>query len=344
MRSVFTTLAVVGVAACVAVYALSGSAPESKSLYTMAADDFEFLKYVSKYGKSYGTKEEFEYRANNFKNVLELLAVENSKNDNSFTVGVNKFADWSREEYQRLLSYKAMPKEFVDTFEGSNVSIPAAVDWRSQGKVNKVKDQGQCGSCWAFSAIGAMESRFAIKVGTLLSLSEQQLVDCAKGTQWPNSDGCNGGEMYEGIDYAGTKGLELEGDYPYAGVDQTCQYDAAKATHAKPVGAHYTRVATNNAEALLTAIADGPVSVAIEADTFVFQFYSGGTLNSKNCGTNLDHGVVAVGYGTDSKGQQYYIVRNSWGASWGVSGYVNIAVVAGAGICGIQMDAVFPLY
>ena len=189
-----------------------------------------------------------------------------------------------------------------------------------------------------------MESRFAIKSGTLISLSEQQLVDCAKGKEWPNSDGCNGGEMYEGIDYAGVKGLEYEKDYPYTATDQTCAYDAAKATHAKPVGKHYERVATNSALALKTAIADGPVSVAIEADTFVFQFYSGGILNSKSCGTNLDHGVVAVGYGVDASGKAYYIVRNSWGASWGLGGYVNIAIVDGAGICGIQMDAVYPLY
>jgi len=344
MRSGYATLAVVGVAACVAVYALTGSAPASKSLYTMAADDFEFLKYVAKYGKSYGTKEEFEYRANNFRNVLQQLSEENSKNDNSFTVGINKFADWSHEEYKRLLSYKAIPKEFVSQAEPTNVSIPQAVDWRSQGKVNKVKDQGQCGSCWAFSAIGAMESRFAIKSGTLLSLSEQQLVDCAKGAKYPNSNGCEGGEMYEAIDYAGNNGLELETDYPYTATDQECQYNAAKATHAKPVGTHYERVANENAQALLEAIADGPVSVAIEADTFVFQFYSGGILNSKACGTNLDHGVVAVGYGVDSSKGQYYIVRNSWGASWGDSGYVKIAVVAGKGICGIQMDPVYPLY
>ena len=132
MRSGFATLAVVGVAACVAVYALSGSAPESKSLYSMAADDFEFLKYVTKYGKSYGTKEEFEYRANNFRNVLQQLSEENSKNDNTFTLSVNKFADWSHEEYKRLLSYKALPKEFVSEAATTNVSgLPDSIDWRS---------------------------------------------------------------------------------------------------------------------------------------------------------------------------------------------------------------------
>jgi len=106
----------------------------------------------------------------------------------------------------------------------------------------------------------------------------------------------------------------------------------------------HQNVAVNNALALKTAIADGPVSVAIEADTFVFQFYSGGILNSKACGTNLDHGVVAVGYGVDSTGKAYYIVRNSWGSSWGVKGYINIAIVDGEGICGIQMEPVYPTF
>jgi C1A family cysteine protease len=135
--------------------------------------------------------------------------------------------------------------------------------------------------------------------------------------------------------------MESEADYPYQGVDQTCQYDKTKVV-AKPAGS--ANVATNNAVALKTAIADGPVSVAIEADTFVFQFYSGGILNSKACGTNLDHGVVAVGYGADASGKPYYIVRNSWGSSWGVGGYVNIAIVDGAGICGIQMEPVYPIF
>jgi cathepsin L len=185
-----------------------------------------------------------------------------------------------------------------------------------------------------------MESRYAIKTGyPLLSLSEQQLVDCAGGVY--GNMGCDGGDMGTAIQYAADYGMELESDYPYMAVDQNCRYDKTK-THAKPIGPK--NVATNNALALKTAIADGPVSVAIEADTFVFQFYSGGILSSKACGTNLDHGVVAVGYATDASGKPYYIVRNSWGSSWGVGGYVNILIVDGPGICGIQMEPVFPVY
>jgi len=130
-----------------------------------------------------------------------------------------------------------------------------------------------------------------------------------------------------------------EVDYPYLGYDSTCAYDKTKTYTWSLKG--YTNIATNNAQALKTAIADGPTTVAIEADQFVFQFYSGGILNSKACGTNLDHAVGAVGYGADATGKPYYIVRNSWGTSWGVQGYVNIAIVDGVGICGIQMEPAY---
>lgn len=147
--------------------------------------------------------------------------------------------------------------------------------------------------------------------------------------------------MGAAFQYAHDFGMMSESAYPYTGVDGKCNYDK-KNTVATPKGD--ANVATNNALALKTAISDGPVSVAIEADTFVFQFYSGGILNSKACGTNLDHGVVAVGYGVDATGKAYYIVRNSWGPSWGLQGYINIAIVDGAGICGIQMEPVYPLF
>jgi C1A family cysteine protease len=238
-------------------------------------------------------------------------------------------------EYKKMLGYrraglKANSEEKVLPTD----NLPASVDWRTSGAVNDIKDQGQCGSCWAFSAIASVEGHHAVKTGKLLSLSEQQLVDCSKN----GNEGCNGGDMSLAFQYAETTGLELESVYPYEGVDGTCRATAAQekvkvtADHAVPV---------NSVAQLKAAIATGPVAVAIEADTMVFQFYSGGIFNSKSCGTNLDHGVAAVGYGTKS-GQDYYIVRNSWGASWGESGYINIAAVEGAGICGIQMEPVYP--
>jgi len=178
-----------------------------------------------------------------------------------------------------------------------------------------------------------MESGFKIKQGTLYKLSEQQLVDCAG--LWYGNLGCNGGSMDGAFEYAHDEGMMQEKDYAYTAVGGTCEYAAGKVV-VQPTG--HVDVKPNNALALKTAIATAPVSVAIEADTFIFQFYSGGILNSSGCGTSLDHGVVAVGYGVDPVKGEYYIVRNSWGVSWGVAGYVNIAIVDGNGICGIQMQ------
>ena len=338
MRQGFATLAVVGIAACVAVFAANYQ-PQASSLYSnLSADDMEFIKYTALYGKSYGTKEEFDFRSALFKKTLDFIRTENARNENTFTVGMNKFADWTPAEYKRILGYKPSAKNYpVSYFNETNVAIPTSIDWRTSGDVNPVQDQGQCGSCWAFSAVGAMESRIKIKTGTLPSLSEQQLVDCAGGIY--ENQGCNGGDMGTAFDYAHDKGMESEATYPYTAMDGNCNYDSSKVI-ARPVSR--ANVTPNNAVALKTAIAAGPVSVAIEADTFVFQFYSGGILNSKACGTNLDHGVVAVGYGVDPSKGEYYIVRNSWGSSWGVKGYINIAIVDGAGICGIQMEPVYP--
>lgn len=300
----------------------------------------EFLKFTSKFTKSYGTKEEFEFRSSLFKKNLAAISEENSRNENTFTVGVNKFADWTPAEYKRLLGYKPdrnRVKNYQVMEVDANVSIPPNVDWRTQGAVNFVKDQGQCGSCWAFSAVGGLEGRYQIKSGNLLSLSEQQIVDCCN---YEGSAGCNGGDEDSALDYARDKGMMSETDYPYTAADGNCAYNSAKLTPVKPIS--HTKVIPNNALALKTAAASGPTLVALEADTLVFQFYTGGILNSDKCGTELDHAVVVVGYGVDPTKGEYYIVRNSWGPSWGMKGYINIAIKDGVGICGIQQDASFP--
>ena len=336
MRKGFAiTLAVVGTVAAVAVLALQDT-PSYTSLFNMEVtqDNVDFANYLAKYGKSYGTKEEFQFRFEQYKRNVEMMALHNTNGDNTFTLAPNKFADYTPSEYRRLLGYKRGSKANAKyaTFDLS--AIPDAIDWRSKGGVTPVKDQGQCGSCWAFSSTGALEGRDFAANGVLNSYSEQQLVDC----DLDQNEGCNGGDMGLAFQYAAKNPLETEGDYPYKGVDQSCKYDAKKA---KSNNKDAVNVKPNSAADLKAAIAEGPVSVAIEADTLVFQFYSGGILNSKSCGTNLDHGVLAVGYGTQG-GKDFYIVKNSWGASWGENGYLKIAVVDGAGICGIQMEPVYP--
>ena len=173
MRSGFATLAVVGVAACIAVYALTnGPSTITLNSNVISASDMEFLKYVSKFGKSYGTKEEFEFRADQFKSTLARISLENSKNDNTFRLGTNKFADWTPAEFKKMLSYMPIggPKTYASF---ANVSIPTSVDWRTEGAVNSVQDQASCGSCWAFSAVGAMEGADFVKSKNLKKLSEQ---------------------------------------------------------------------------------------------------------------------------------------------------------------------------
>ena len=219
-----------------------------------------------------------------------------------------------------------------------DVSIPDSIDWRDKGAVNPVKNQGDCGSCWAFSAVVSTEGAHQIKTGTLLSLSEQQVVDCVTA-----SSGCNGGLQSDAFDHYADHPADLESDYPYvsgqttkAGTCKEDQYDG------KVTVSDYDMVMPDSAKDLKAAIAVCPTSVSIEADKAVFQHYKSGILDSPECGVKLDHGVAAVGYGSED-GTDYYIVRNSWGPDWGESGYIRIAAVEGGdGICGIQLYSLYP--
>ena len=189
-------------------------------------------------------------------------------------------------------------------------AAPAAVDWRAKGAVTAVKNQGSCGSCWAFSATGAMEGAYFLATGALRSLSEQELVDCVAADK-----GCSGGAMQDAFAWAmANGGMDSEADYAYVGSQYACWANATKRDVAKIV--NYTNVAPNDEAQLEAAVAAGPVSVAIEADQDGFQHYSGGVFDAP-CGTNLDHGVLVVGYTAD-----YWIVKNSWGESWGDKGYI----------------------
>jgi len=220
-----------------------------------------------------------------------------------------------------------MPKIDAELLE---IGVAAdAVDWRSKNAVTGVKNQGQCGSCWAFSTTGSIEGADAIADSKLLSFSEQQLVDCDTGENL----GCQGGDMATAMKYAETHPLMLEADYPYKGKKllKRCLYEKSKG---KSHNRGYKNVTPKSAEALNAAVTMGPTSIAVEADKRVFQMYTSGVLNSIECGHKLDHGVLAVGFGTD-----HYIVKNSWGPSWGMAGYLKISNSA-EDICGILMAPV----
>lgn len=339
MRTQVITIAAIGVVAGLAVLGFSGQEP-SQALYGKAPDMDLFHSFIVTHGKSYSSQAEFSLRFGQFKRNLAFVSTfASSEPSATFTLGLNKFADYTPEEYRKLLGYKRVPKNSNGLFFKADPTkeIPASVDWRTEGAVTPVKDQGQCGSCWAFSTTGSLEGRDFIATGVLNNYSEQQLVDCDRVTGY--CEGCDGGDMYTAMQYSKENPLQLEADYPYTGEDGKCHYDA-KLGKSSNLGASY--VNPNSTTDLKAAIAEGPVSVAIEADSIFFQLYSGGVFNSKYCGLNLDHGVLAVGYGTDAKGGDYYIVKNSWSSGWGDNGFIKIAAQSGPGMCGIQMEPVYP--
>ena len=295
----------------------------------------QFFRYIAQYGKTYGTKEEYNFRLQVFADRLAEIEQINAENGTS-TVGINKFADWTKEELKSLNGFKPMDTVADKRYKQFDTSSLAdSIDWRTEGAVTPVKNQGQCGSCWAFSTTGSLEGAHFKATGNLVSLSESNLVDCSH-----LNHGCNGGLMDLAFMYVEKHPLMTEADYPYTpstGLFQ-CKYDKSKGVVEVK---DYADVQPNTPAQLKAALNQGPVSVAIEADKTVFQMYTGGVITGDACGTQLDHGVLAVGYGVEN-GQEYYIVKNSWGPDWGDNGYVKLGVSDGKGVCGIQQQPSIP--
>jgi KDEL-tailed cysteine endopeptidase len=278
---------------------------------------------------------EDSYRFNVFSTNYAKITQHNRLLGRSYNLGLNPFTHLTQEEFAATrLGFKASKKNATRNVTALPTSnLTTSVDWRA--KLNAIKDQGQCGSCWAFSAVGALEGLHSISKSNLYNLAEQELVDCSSSY---GNLGCSGGLMDYAFQYIiDKKGIAATTDYPYTAVDGTCKTGKARSA---PISG-FVDVTVNSPAALKAAIAKQPVSVAIEADTFTFQAYTSGVINDSSCGTNLDHGVVAVGY-DDAANPPYYLVRNSWGASWGDKGHVKIGIQNGAGICGIQLAASYP--
>ena len=301
----------------------------------------EFSIFRERFSKTYSTKEELESRFTIFRHNFVNILAHNADRRQNFTLGVNQFTDLTPEEFkqQYVSGLKAEVGSYgCKTFSSSASGAPSSIDWRTKGGVTSVKDQGQCGSCWTFSATGAIEGAWAISKGQLVDLSEQELVDCATGIAY-GSRGCQGGQMEGAFKFVIEHGQCSLSSYPYTAKDGTCKTCSALA-HISSC----SDVRPNDQISLKGAVAQQPVAVAISADSRIFQSYSSGVITSTSCYTTLNHGVLVVGYGTEN-GLDYWEVKNSWGPTWGVGGYVKILRSSSTndpGICGISMQPSFP--
>jgi len=310
----------------------------------------EFYEFKMKHNKNYSTWEEHEKRLGIYKaNKIKIQAHNDQKR--SWTMAMNQFGDMTGYEFSMYVKRGAgggyVPKKESERkvqHHKYNATCDS-IDWDARGMITPVKNQGQCGSCWSFSTTGAIEGRYAISSGQLASLSEQELVDCDQ-----NDSGCNGGLMDFGFEYViQHKGLCSEVQYPYTSGSTTQRgtCESYECTNRFDAISSYADVPSDNQEALESALCDGPVSIAIEADQEYFQFYSSGVLDGTGCGANLDHGVLLVGMGTDPTYGDYWKVKNSWGTTWGDAGYIrmcrNCGMNNGAGQCGLMKQPSYPV-
>jgi len=322
-----------------AVLALSGSPSDIES---------NFDAYVRQFGKSYASAEERTQRLHIFSENMDFIEQSNAKNL-SFTLGLTPFTDLSfsewRDQFLTGFSQSAGLKENGAVFRApEGFEVPESVDWVEKGAVTSIKDQGQCGSCWTFSATGALEGALFVAGRPLTELSQQEILDCDKG-----GNKCGGGGMDQAFAWVKENGLCGLAKYPYQCSDQNSESCTNAQCNAncdmvlKPGDVSGFTDVGHTTAALEAAVAQQPVSVAIEADQPAFQHYTQGVLTDEACGSNLDHGVLVVGYG-EMDGKKYWKVKNSWGTSHGVNGYwfVERGSSQEGGECGIRMAASFP--
>jgi len=310
------------------------------ALAAIAAASPSWKEFKTTYGKTYATETEDYFREQIYHSNVDYIK-EHNKQGFSWTLGVNEFADLTHSEF--AAQYLAKPVDYshlpVQESETNVDALPTLVDWRTKNVVTPIKNQGQCGSCWSSSTTGSVEGQHALATGNLVSLSEENLVACS---QAEGNEGCNGGLMTQAFEYIiKNNGIDTEASYPYtsgSGAVGKCKFSAAN------VGAHitgYVSIPTGSVASLQNASATvGPISVAMDAGLSSFQLYKSGVYDPKGCSaTQLDHGVLVVGYNTGAS-QAYWIVKNSWGTTWGMQGYFEIAQANNE--CGLATAASYP--
>jgi len=294
-----------------------------------------FSQWKGQHGKVYQSAEEHDYRLSVFAGHARFVAEFDSA-ARGFTVALNEFSDLTGQEFKAMYNGLNVTKTYTLLGE-TEVTAPATQDWRTHGAVTGVKNQQQCGSCWSFSTTGSVEGAHFIKEHKLVSLSEQNLVDCSTAQ---GNMGCQGGLMDAAFKYIiANNGIDTEASYPYTATGpNACRYNPAN------VGARitgFTDVNSGDENALMNAVGNAPVSVAIDASHQSFQMYQSGIYNEPACSsTQLDHGVLAVGYNAQN-GSPYWIVKNSWGAGWGQAGYIWMSRNKN-NQCGIATMASYP--
>jgi len=312
-------------------------------LATALTNDKAFENWTKQHKKRYSSVAETVRRYEAFKSNAAFINKHNAEaaqGKHTYVLGLNHFADLTNNEYRAMyLGYRQSNQTRSNIFKPiRGVALPDEVDWRTKGIVTDVKDQGQCGSCWSFSTTGSIEGAHALSTGNLVSLSEQNLIDCVQSGGFT----CDtGGEMQVAFQWViDNNGIEGESDYPYCTCSgNQCAFDQSLV---QATISSYQSIAQGSESDLQSAAANQPVSIAIDASSQQFQLYSGGVFNLPSCSsTALDHGVLIVGYG-NYDGSDYWLVKNSWSASWGMSGYIMMARNAD-NQCGVATDASYPV-
>ncbi|KAG6549796.1 hypothetical protein Mapa_008777 [Marchantia paleacea] len=319
-----------------------------------------FSSWQIRHRKIYHDEAEKLHRMKVFKNNLLYIHAHNSKKS-SFTMGLNAFADLTFEEFSSTRLMANPEVEEMDLIEQNLTSplirygdeegddgavrqgtpLPGPTDWRSKNAVTPIKNQGSCGSCWAFASIAAVESINAIRTGNLISLSEQELIDCLT---YNDCHGCDGGRVVSAFKFIASdnQGIDSDSDYPYVG-KQATSCNVQKRQNRLVTIDNFGRVTPMSSRAVILAVARQPIVVSMQASND-FMFYKSGVYNG-NCGrTKLNHAVLVVGYNT-SNGQSYWIIKNSWGTTWGQSGFMFMKRTGenNLGVCGILTRPTFPI-
>ncbi|CAJ1961890.1 unnamed protein product [Sphenostylis stenocarpa] len=324
------------IAVCVSLWTCAYPAM-CRTLHESSVAKAHHDQWMIQYGRSYANDAEKEKRFGIFKENLEYIEKFNNAWNMSYTLGLNKFSDLTEEEF--MASHTGL--NIGSSLGSDSVAAPlnsidfqTSLDWREEGAVTGVKDQGQCGSCWAFSAVAAVEGIYQIRTNQLVSLSEQNLMDCES-----NNEGCGGGGNEEdAFRYIAMHGIASESDYPYKGFDGTCRM-IQPAVQIRG----FRLVVGASEEQLLQAVSMQPMSVSI-APGRDFYLYNGGVFDGP-CGTELNHAVTIIGYGTTEDGKKYWLIKNSWGLSWGENGYMRLLRESGqrGGVCLVAARVSYPI-